>query len=97
MSKLIALKALMGRAQKLEDFLQGDKGDNTIESIDPLYQTKEINVCVKSCQELITWTSDEIKKEFDSSFDMSDEVFEEEDYSGMDEKLADAGHSRGDF
>ena len=101
MTRLEALEVMSLKVGEVEDFLQGDKNDKTVGLIDPGLLVEQISRCVDGCQDLIKWAAEERKREVQKLSDPdaygNDETFESEDYSGADEAMSDAGHSRGDF
>ena len=99
MNRLEALKVMGEKVGEIEDFLQGDKDDKTVNIIDPSVSVEEITRCVDGCQDLIKWAKEERKREFLSDPDLygNDETFEEEAITTLDDQLMDRGLSRGMF
>lgn len=89
-----ALIAIRSKAGNLEDFLQGDRGDKTVNIVDPNCTQEEITKCVNACQVLIHWCADEIAEERE---DEEVEVFEEEKITTLDDELRDRGLNRSMF
>lgn len=96
-----ALEVVKDKVKDFEDFLQGYKDqDQSVNVIDPFCSNEKIGGFVKEVQNFYFWVCDELRKEKEvrEIFEaQSDEIFEKEVITTLDDELKDRGLRRGMF
>ena len=100
MDREAARREIREKAGELEDFLEADisigpkKNKKAVDVIDPFWTNTEIKNVVNAIQFLMAWCTHQIIAE---NAPYSDEVFEEEKITTLDDEYRDRGLHRGMF